>query len=613
MNIYIFDIETNNLNATKIWCLSYYCINTGLSSTLTNYEDIKKFLNEDDITLIAHNGVRYDIPTLKRLLNINIKATLVDTLPLSWVLYPQRKKHGLEEWGEEFGVKKPVILDWENQKLEDYVNRCQEDVKINTKLWQRQFNHLNELYNSNEEEINRYLQYLTFKMDCIREQEEVGIKLSVDLCKEMLIQLESEKESKIKEIQAVMPKVAIKKKKVYENAVKDDKGNIFTKGDLFFNTVEAIPTKIEETKIKGWKEPNSNSSIQIKDWLYSLGWKPEHIKHVRDKSTGETKQIPQIGSKTGQGEICDSVKKLFTKEPKLEVLDGYSVLSHRISIFKGFLESQVNNMLYPSCIGLTNTLRLQHKVVVNLPGVDKKYGKEIRSCLIANEGQILVGSDLSGIEDATKRHYIYKYDPKYVEEMNNPDFDPHLDIAMLAGLLTKEQVEQHKLGLANYKDVRQKAKTVNFSATYKVGAETLSRNGGFKLSFAKKLLETFWKRNKAILDVENSLETKTIYGQEWLKNPVSGFWYTLRNQKDKFSTLNQGTAVYCFDTWLGYVRQQRIKISYQCHDEWLANVSNKEDTIQKINTAIEKVNEKLKLNVKINCSIDFGNNYANCH
>ena len=613
MNIYIFDIETNSLNATKIWCLSYYCINTGLSGTLTDYENIKKFLNEEDITLIAHNGVRYDIPTLKRLLNIDIKATLIDTLPLSWVLYPQRKKHGLEEWGEEFGVKKPVILDWENQKLEDYVNRCQEDVKINTKLWQRQFNHLQELYNSNEEEINRYLQYLTFKMDCIREQEEVGIKLNVDLCKEMLIQLESEKGTKIKEIQAVMPKVAVKKKKVYENAVKDDKGNIFTKGDLFFNTVEAIPTKIEETKIKGWKEPNSNSSIQIKDWLYSLGWKPEHIKHVRDKSTGETKQIPQIGSKTGQGEICDSVKKLFTKEPKLEVLDGYSVLSHRISIFKGFLESQVNNMLYPSCIGLTNTLRLQHKVVVNLPGVDKKYGNEIRSCLIANDGQILVGSDLSGIEDATKRHYIYKYDPKYVEEMNNPDFDPHLDIAMLAGLLTKEQVEQHKLGLANYKDVRQKAKTVNFSATYKVGAETLSRNGGFKLSFAKKLLETFWKRNKAILDVENSLETKTIYGQEWLKNPVSGFWYTLRNQKDKFSTLNQGTAVYCFDTWLGYVRKQGIKISYQCHDEWLANVSNKEDTIQKINTAIEKVNEKLKLNVKINCSIDFGNCYSDCH
>jgi DNA polymerase I-like protein with 3'-5' exonuclease and polymerase domains len=224
-----------------------------------------------------------------------------------------------------------------------------------------------------------------------------------------------------------------------------------------------------------------------------------------------------------------------------------------------------------------------------------------------------VGSDLSGIEDSTKRHYIYKYDPKYVEEMNKPDFDPHLDIAMLAGLLTKEQVEEHKSGKFSHKEVRQKAKTVNFSATYKVGAETLARNGGFKLSFAKKLLSTFWERNKAILDVENSLVIKEIQGQKWLLNPVSKFWYTLRAEKDKFSTLNQGTAVFVFDKWLMQIRKQGIKISYQCHDEWLGNVSNKEDTKLKIKNAIDKVNEELKLNVTIGCSVDFGKNYAECH
>jgi DNA polymerase I-like protein with 3'-5' exonuclease and polymerase domains len=59
--------------------------------------------------------------------------------------------------------------------------------------------------------------------------------------------------------------------------------------------------------------------------------------------------------------------------------------------------------------------------------------------------------------------------------------------------------------------------------------------------------------------------------------------------------------------------RQRIKISYQCHDEWLANVKNKEETRNKINFAIDKVNEDLKLNVKIGCSVEFGENYANCH
>jgi len=441
-DLIIFDIETDGLQATKIWCLSYYNLSTKSSNTLTDYEEIKQFLKQDSI-LIAHNAVRYDIPTLKRVLNIDISNTVFDTLPISWVLYPQRKLHGLEEWGEDFGTKKPIILDWENQTIEEYKHRCEQDVKINTQLWNKQLWYLEQLY-PNKEEIFRYLEYLSFKMDCVREQEEVGIKLDIDLCKEMLEKLQVEKDVKIKEIQAVMPKVEVKKKKVYENAVKDEGGNIFTKGDLFFSTVNSVPTQITESKIIGHKEPNSNSSSQIKNWLYSLGWKPEHIKHVRDKKTNEVKQIPQIASKRGQGEICDSIKKLFEKEPKLEVLDGYSVLSHRISIFKGFLEFQKDGMLYPSCVGLTNTLRLQHKVVVNLPGIDKKYGKEVRSCLIADDDCYLVGSDLSGIEDSTKRHYIYKYDPEYVEEMNNPDFDPHVNIATLAGLITEEEEKFYK-------------------------------------------------------------------------------------------------------------------------------------------------------------------------
>jgi len=612
MDIYIFDIETDGLKATKIHCLSYFNLNSLEKNTLINYNDIRNLMLQKDSVFVAHNGVRYDIPTIKRILNIEQYIRIWDTLSLSWTLFPDRKKHGLDEWGIDVGVKKPEVLDWENLDIEVYKHRCQEDVKINSIIWNKFFNYLKQLYTT-DEEIYRYCDYLSFKMDCVREQEEVGIKLDVDHCKKMLQQLTQEKESKIAEIQTVMPKVAVKKKKTYENAGTDDKGNIFQQGDLFFSTVVTPIQKIEQSKIVTWKEPNSNSHSQIKDWLYSLGWTPEHIKHVRDKKTNEVKKIPQISSREGQGELCDSIKKLFEKEPKLEVLDGYSVLSHRISIFEGFLESNENGFLYPTCIGLTNTLRLQHKTVVNLPGVFKKYGKEVRSSLIASDGCFLVGSDLSGIEDSTKRHYIYKYDPKYVEEMNNPDFDAHLDIAMLAGLLTQEQVEAHKKGEANYKDIRQKAKTVNFSATYKVGAETLARNGGFKLNFAKKLLKTFWERNKAILDVENSLKIKEFYGQKWLLNPVSGFWYTLRAEKDKFSTLNQSTAVYVFDTWVKYIRQAGIKISYQCHDEWLANVENQEKTKQIIAQSIEKINKELKLNVKISCSFEFAQNYADCH
>src|SRR5690606_4947337 len=146
-------------------------------------------------------------------------------------------------------------------------------------------------------------------------------------------------------------------------------------------------------------------------------------------------------------------------------------------------------------------------------------------------------------------------------------FDPHLDIAIRSGLLTQEQAEAHKAKAEDYSEERQQAKTVNFASTYKVGAKTLARNMKCSQEFAQKLLDGFWERNKAILQVEGSIERKTVRGQLWVKQPVSGFWYSLRAEKDIFSTINQGTAVYVFDTWVKHIMSQGFSVTYQSHDE----------------------------------------------
>lgn len=620
----IADIETDGLldSMTKIHCLCYQGEGKDVVDAITEYPELIKFLQQPNLEVIGHNFVRFDKPALEKILGQKFHFKVIDTLPLSWTLYPNMEKHGLEAWGNELKISKPEIKDWSNLSTAEYIYRCTEDVKINTLLWQKQLRYLNHLYDKDQVEIDRYCQYLSFKMDCVREQEEIGIKLDVGKAKNMLEKLTVDKELKTSHLLVSMPKNPIKKKITYENAIEDKNGNLFQKGDLFYEFVDVpkIPKKITKEVIKRYEPPNPNSHTQIKNWLYSLGWVPGHIKHVRDKETNETKKIPQIASQYVKGEVCDSIKALFPKKPELELLNGLSILSHRISIFDGFLKEQKDDRLYPTCTGLTNTLRLQHKVVVNLPGFDKAYGNEVRGCLIADDGKMLCGSDLSGIEDNTKRHYIYKYDPKYVEEMNVPGFDPHLDIAILAGFLTKEEADDHKLYEEtkgkegkSYKSVRHKAKTTNFSATYGVKAPSLARNANISEKEAKKLLDIYWKRNHAITKIANNVKVKEIYGQKWLQNPVSGFWYTLRAEKDKFSTLNQGTAVYVFDTWLKYIRQQGIKISYQCHDEWLGNTYNEEECQFAIDKAIKKVNQELQLNIKIACSAAFGKNYAECH
>ena len=622
-NVYLFDIETDSIKATKIHCLSYYAISDGTITSLTSYPEMIKFLTDPTDTYIGHNICRFDVPVLERLLGIKILGKLIDTLALSWTLFPKQKLHGLAEWGEVFGVPKPKVSDWENLDISVYVHRCEEDVKINMRLWRKQHNYLMDLYDNNTKKAYKYCQYLTFKMNCVREQEEIGIRFNLNHCQTVLSTLLEDKKFKLEELKKVMPQAEVKKKKVYHDAVEDENGNVFQKGDLFFNSIESTDCKvIEKSKVTGHKASNPNSSVQLKNWLYSLGWVPEHIKHVRNKETGETKKIEQISSKIFPGQICNSIVKLFNKEPKLEVLSGLALISHRIGIFEGFLKNQVDGRLYPSCLGLTNTLRLKHSVIVNLPGVDKKYGGDIRNCLIANEGEELCGSDLSNIEDRTKRHYIYDYDPQYVEEMNIDGYDAHLSIGLLAGLLTQDDIDffknfnkqtDDKDRYDKIKSIRTKAKIVNFSATYKIGKDALSRNSGMKVSEAANLLKIYWTRNKAILDVEESLSIKEIGDQKWLLNPISGFWYSLRNDKDKFSTLNQSSAVYVFDQYVYFARTEGIKVALQMHDEILFNTTDKETTTKVLNEAIQKVNDKLKLNIQVGCSVEYGQSYSTVH
>ena len=176
-------------------------------------------------------------------------------------------------------------------------------------------------------------------------------------------------------------------------------------------------------------------------------------------------------------------------------------------------------------------------------------------------------------------------------------------------------IEEQKRVYNLLKIERKNSKIVNFSATYKIGAEALARNSGFTMKEAKKLLEVYWKRNHAILKVEQALDVKIVNGQRWLKNPLSGYWYSLRNEKDRFSTLNQGTAVYVFDVWVMFLRNLGVRIALQYHDEILFNVKLgiEKEVEGLISKAMQQVNDRLKLNVKVGCSDQFGQNYAAVH
>ena len=612
----VFDIETDGLlnEMTKIHVLSYSYDGKEVHST-GDYDEMREFFNTHDY-LIGHNIIRFDIPAVEKILGIKVKAKLVDTLGLSWYLHHDRIKHGLESYGEEYGVPKPVIKDWNNLTFEEYAHRCSEDVKINSRLWRDLWHKLNKLY-QDEDELDRFLQYISFKLDCAREQEALGWKLDVDKAQatyDEIMHLKAEKEEQLAD---AMPRRVLTALRTKPKVMFKKDGSLSSHGERWVALLKEnrMPDTVEQiTVVTGSERANPNSNDQVKDWLYSLGWRPKTWKFLRDKRTGDERMLEQIRK---DGELCQSVRDLSSVDPAVDLLDGLTVLTHRAGILKSFLECHEDGWLKAEIAGFTNTLRFRHaKPLVNLPAVDKPYGKEIRGCLTAPKGYTLCGSDMTSLEDTTKRHYMQPLDPDYVKEMSREGFDPHLDLAKFAGDVTQQEIDDYNAGKRpDLKALRKSYKVVNYSATYGVGAPKLARETGMSEKDAKKLLKAFWERNWAIEKVASTLRVRELFGTMWLQNPVSKFWYQLRSDKDRFSTLNQGTGVFCFDSWVWNCRSRGLKTVGQFHDEIIVVVEEgKEDwTYEQMKASIAKVNERVNLNVPLDVDVQFGNTYADIH
>jgi len=375
----LFDVEADNLldDATKIHCLSYTS-NGNNYQTIFDYQEMRDLiLNQKG--LIGHNLIRYDIPLLEKILGIKVKARLFDTLPMSWVLNYSRPKHGLESFGVDFDIPKPEITDWAGLTKEEYQHRCVEDVKINWLLWRNLLKRFLYIYGNDKVLLDKFFRYLTFKMDCAFAAETSGWKLDVGLANDSFNEVTRQLELKTEELKTVMPRQKVTSKKTRPKVCFKQDLSTSSHGERWFSLLKEhnLPAHYdgEITVIKGWNEPNPKSHLQVKDWLFSLGWVPCTFDYDKDKETGEERKIPQVRK---DGELSPSVQILIEDNPSVKVLEGYSILGHRLAIFKGFLSCERDGYVKAEINGLTNTLRFKHnKPLVNLPGIDKPWGRRL--------------------------------------------------------------------------------------------------------------------------------------------------------------------------------------------------------------------------------------------
>lgn len=690
-NATVADIEADALldEATKIHVLSYE-MQSGGEGSFPEYERIARFFKyhiDKKIPIVMHNGIGYDVPLVEKLLNVDLsKVMLIDTLSVSWYLNTDRMLHGLDSFFADYGIAKPKVDDWEGLTYDEYRHRCEQDVKINKALWEDLKGRLVSLYtkvkeavdsggadgtrvsadevcyidqyknsSSVDDYIDRILTFLMFKADCARLKEKTKFKIDEPALDSLIDDLSVRIETARVELESVMPPVPQYTKKnrpakpfkkngelsasglsweeeLSKVGIADEQGNVLVK-QIDVDTLQIL---------KGYEPPNINGHQQIKDFLFSKGWKPRSFKFVKDEEAqqkwadsgfkphlkAKPRAIPQISVDGDDGkQLCESVLELAESVPEIMAYAKYTTIKHRLDMCKGFKRDlRIGGYLCARVGGYTNTLREQHRELVNIPSVKKPFGKEIRGLMIAPKGGVLLGSDMSALEDRVKHHFMLAHDPEYVKTMMAADYDPHLTTALASGLITITDFQNYMSGKKEPHVVAARAigKSTNYAAVYGSGAETLARTSGMSVAQAKVSLEGYWKLNwsvKAIAD-EQCVITDAL-GKTWLVNPVNGFAYSLRGDKDRFSTLCQGTGSYFFDIWCDKMLEGMFKkfgvkrLSGQWHDEFVQCFKDTEinktemESITKV--AISNINTEYFLRRPLGCDVQFGYKYSDIH
>lgn len=654
-NVLVVDIETRGLLNTLKSKEDLHIMSVGWKSngkwnfkSTKNEEDIRKVFENPNNTIVGHFFLGYDLPALHIMFpNINFQAKIIDSLSLSHYLYNDRLKHGLEDWGTELGFEKVKISEeeWANLTYEKAKERCERDCLINALLWDKQLILLRELYET-DEAIHSPIARANFKIELQHIQENNKIKLDVEQCKKNLYFLENIIIEKEKELNSIMPKIKNTAIRTKPKTLYKANGELSVAGSKWVNMLKQcnLPEDYdgEIKEVISESEPNCQSSQQMKNFLFANNWKPKLFKD------GANGKVPQL--RDDEKNLCKSVQELIEKNPKLQSLDGLSVAQHRAGYLKAFLSTMTEDgYVTAGWSGMAKTWRVKHiKPIVNLPSNNSQYGELVRSVLIAPKDKIFVNADLSSLEDKTKQCCIYPYDPEYVETLNTPGYDAHLNIAKSGGFMSDDEIYFYKIyskwsktkeknvqellnevpeifkiynevelseQFKRLSKVRHSCKTTNYSATYGASYKKIAESADIPEKEAKALHSTYWTLNWSVKKFAESLETKIADGKTWIYSPFTKLWLLLSSDHIRFSAVNQNFGSCVFDTFLWYLVEAGVKPIMTIHDELSFYINEgQEDWARKvIKESMDKVNKAFNQPIKFESEPEFATSYGNVH
>lgn len=434
MKTAVVDIETNGFRdlATKIHCIVYKDLETGsmeqwFDGCGSSLEDFILTLSKYD-RLVFHNGINFDVPVIRRLTGLNDFAhypQVYDTVVASRLAYPDRAGgHSLKAWGKRLKFYKGDFAEdaaedvWDTFTPE-MLEYCQQDVRVTEMV-----------YHAVQEELKDFSQ-LSIDIEhrvaeIITQQEINGVQFDMEKAVALVERIENERASLYTQIR---PFLSME----YET-VGEPLRRIFKKDGTYHKGVADWVAQNPSQCVLGpftrlvWNEPDINSRNKLIKQLLRMGWKP---------CTFTDKGSPKLTYKNEFNEVVPVPSLEEFEFGKLIAL--YFVYGHRLGLVKGLIENvRADGRISAQAItNGTNTGRMQHRVVANLPRVKSFLGHEIRELLCVPAERAMVGADLSGLELRTLAHRMNdeEYTRKLLEE------DIHTVNQHAAGLPTRDNAK----------------------------------------------------------------------------------------------------------------------------------------------------------------------------
>lgn len=401
MNVWVFDLEGNGLlkEITKLWCGVFKNIHTGEVRKFRPSEitQMLSFMDNETDVLIAHNGIGYDFPVLKKLYRYTYKGKIVDTLLMSRLQEPNRRlpfncpnkktgPHSVEAWGYRVGRGKPDHDDW-SQFSEDMLHRCSEDVEIQCLIYQK-------LLEEGRGFNWRAAHMTTFRVfEILQMQEEYGWLVDKEQIERCLSILNHWIDRLDRVLVPSLPLVLVVEETKKAGVVNWVRKPFLKSGDLSASSVTWVgglgDTEYFTEKCIGgpfarvsYRQVDLDSRNETVAYLLKEGWVPDKWNY--NKETGE-RTSPKLSHDDPFAGITSRIGNLIAKRVQCR---------HRRSQIEGWLKRIREDGRLPQVIsGIATTGRLKHKNIVNVPNADSFFGKWMRKIFIAKEGYKIVGTD----------------------------------------------------------------------------------------------------------------------------------------------------------------------------------------------------------------------------